>query len=171
MSIENIARSVEWKKVDFLLCTPSQLQSVFDVKGLGYGLKINPRWIVIEDYELMFENKAEIETIRRILREYLGTVKSARKEQNKLRKFVLTSKLQTPKVPQSVQSWFPDLHSISASSPIDLMNRFSFSQTGGTFHSISQSKKRTLMIVPPSFNLIPVGSLKYLDKENINEKV
>ncbi len=91
ISIDNMAKATNWNKLDVLICTINQLEDVLKSRAMGHPRNLNPKWIILEDYEIMFNRKEKIEAIRTVLRQFLGTVKATMKEYNARRKVYILS--------------------------------------------------------------------------------
>jgi hypothetical protein len=88
ISKENCLKVSDWSSLDLLIATPDQIDDILSRGGKKGPKRLNPAWIIFEDYELMFQNRDRIEELRMMLRHFLGTQKSELKEFNEHRKVV-----------------------------------------------------------------------------------
>lgn len=86
ISKENFVKVSDWKSLDLLIATTDQLDDILNRGGKRGPGRLNPAWIVFEDYELMFQDKDKVEELRMMLRHFLGTQKSELKDFNTHRK-------------------------------------------------------------------------------------
>lgn len=86
LSMENLVKIADWGELDILVATIDQLDDLLS-RGSKQGAgKLNPKWLVMEDYELMFSNKDYTEELRLILRQFMGMTNSTIKEFNEKRR-------------------------------------------------------------------------------------
>lgn len=117
ISRQNSVKAADWLALDVLVATVDQTESVLDGGGRSGEARLNPRWIVIEDCELMFDKADWLADLRSMFRHFLGTHKSELKEFNDQRKvllyhqIILLSKLESAVLPEPAASWFGHLTS------------------------------------------------------------
>ena len=91
VSISNLAQSANWNSTDVLVCTVGQLVNMIDDETVG--MDINPKYIIMEDCELMMTNEENMKMVRKLLRLFLGKYRSSKSQDNKNRKFILSTKI------------------------------------------------------------------------------
>lgn len=86
VSVENTVRCADFSQLDILICTVSQLTEILRRKVSTNPFELNPKYVIINNYDILFENQAKWEALRSILRHFLGSFKSVLKDYNPKRK-------------------------------------------------------------------------------------
>ena len=81
-SLENLVKAADWQDLDILIATIDQVDDLLARGGKQGDGRLNPKWLVMEDYELMFADKEYTEELRLILRQFMGMTNSTLKEFN-----------------------------------------------------------------------------------------
>jgi superfamily II DNA/RNA helicase len=105
---------VDWKRVDILVTTPSQLETIMKIKRKREPLAVNPKWFVVDEMDLLLVDKAFSRSTMNIMAYFLGKYKSPFGEENSKRKLVLTGaslKDRIKKVPvrEMLEDWFGEM--------------------------------------------------------------
>lgn len=105
---------VDWKRIDILVTTPSQLEVIMKIKRKREPLGINPKWFVVDEMDLLLVDKSFSKSVMNIMAYFLGQYKSPFGEENSKRKLVLTGaslKNRINKIPvqEMLEDWFGEM--------------------------------------------------------------
>ena len=88
VAFKSIVSTVEWKTLDILITTPSQLESILEAKDKTDAYNVNPKYIVFDEYDLLLGEEGLAKPCRNVLRRFAGVHKSLFGEKNKERQFI-----------------------------------------------------------------------------------
>lgn len=109
-----VTESTVWSKIDALFTTPLQFDDITATKEKLNRLDINPKFIVIDEFDIMFSDKTFANAMRNILRRYAAKYKSSFGLVNAERQFILAgsnipAQIDNLDTRTTLQSWFSDL--------------------------------------------------------------
>jgi len=89
ISFQNVVNTVSWGEVDILVTTPGQLEDIMAVKDKKDPYNLNPRIVVVDEYDILLGEETLGKSTRNILRRFAGVYKSIFADVNRERQFIL----------------------------------------------------------------------------------
>jgi len=89
ISFQNVVNTVSWGEIDILVTTPGQLEDIMAVKDKKDPYNLNPKIVVVDEYDILLGEETLGKSTRSILRRFAGVYKSIFADVNRQRQFIL----------------------------------------------------------------------------------
>jgi len=114
ISQQNMVNALTWSEWDVVVSTPVKLDNLFSMKDKKDPYDVNPKTVVLDEYDLLLGEENIAKATTNILRRFAGVHKSHFGETNKERQFILCGATSPRKVgginiQDEVKNWFVDL--------------------------------------------------------------
>lgn len=114
MSEQNLVNTVNWRKLDVLVGSPTQLDNIIKAKNRTDAYDLNPKYLVIDEFDQIMNDSNQFEALKYILRQFAGTQKSHLSDYNKERTVVLSCASLLPRFMKQdtedlIKDWFPGI--------------------------------------------------------------
>jgi len=102
ISFQNVVNTVSWQELDILVTTPGQLEDIMAVKDKKDPYNLNPKFVVVDEYDILLGEETLGKSTRTILRRFAGLHRSIFADINKQRQFILCGSTTARKTSSSI---------------------------------------------------------------------
>lgn len=111
---------MNWKKLDVLIGSPTQLENIIKAKNRTDAYDLNPKYLVIDEFDQAINDVNQFEALKFILRQFAGRTKSHLSDYNKKRTVVLSCASLLPRTLKTdteelIKDWFPGIKIVKGS--------------------------------------------------------
>lgn len=72
LSQQNVTNTINWKKLDVLVATPSQLENVIKAKNRSDAYDVNPKYLVVDEFDQILNDQNQFDSLKFILKLFAG---------------------------------------------------------------------------------------------------